>query len=39
MCRQPGATSADHIVRVRDDGSDDPANLRAVHINCNRRCG
>jgi 5-methylcytosine-specific restriction endonuclease McrA len=39
ICGQPGATSADHIRRVRDGGSDEPSNLRAAHVDCNRRRG
>lgn len=40
LCGEPGADTADHIVERRDGGSDDPANLRAVHRGChNRRHG
>jgi 5-methylcytosine-specific restriction endonuclease McrA len=39
ICGEPGADSVDHIVRVRDGGTDDPANLAAVHLACNLRRG
>jgi 5-methylcytosine-specific restriction endonuclease McrA len=39
LCGRTGADSADHIVRVRDGGSDDLANLRAAHWSCNRERG
>ena len=39
LCGELGADSADHIVRVRDGGSDDMANLRAAHWSCNRQRG
>jgi 5-methylcytosine-specific restriction protein A len=37
LCGGHGAMSADHVVRVRDGGSDELENLRAAHIECNRR--
>ena len=39
LCGQPGATSADHIIRRRDGGRDELSNLRACHPACNRRRG
>ena len=33
------AVTADHIVRVRDGGGDEPSNLRAACERCNRRRG
>jgi 5-methylcytosine-specific restriction endonuclease McrA len=36
-CGDRGATSADHVVRVRDGGEDSLENLRAAHIECNCR--
>lgn len=36
ICRQPGATSADHLVALADGGHPtDPANLAAAHLRCN----
>lgn len=37
LCGKLGATSADHVVRVREGGDDSLANLRAAHLDCNRR--
>lgn len=31
------ATTADHIIERRDDGSDDPANLRGVCASCHNK--
>jgi 5-methylcytosine-specific restriction endonuclease McrA len=31
----PGALSMDHIVPMAEGGTNDPANLRAVHLRCN----
>ena len=39
LCGRAGATSADHVVRRRDGGADELDNLRAVHLDCNRRRG
>ena len=39
ICHQPGANSADHIIRARDGGSDHPSNLKAAHTTCNARRG
>jgi len=39
LCHQPGATSADHIIRASQGGTDDPSNLRAAHTTCNSRRG
>ena len=39
VCLAPlgqGPLEADHVLRVRDGGTDDPRNLRAVHRSCNR---
>jgi 5-methylcytosine-specific restriction endonuclease McrA len=40
LCLSPlgrGPIDVDHMIRVRDGGTDDPANLRAVHATCNKR--
>lgn len=34
LCGEPGANTADHIVEKRQGGTDDDANLRAVHATC-----
>lgn len=34
-CGKPGATEADHVVELADGGADDPANMRAIHHDCN----
>lgn len=43
ICGQPATPldplEADHIVSHADNGTDHPANLRAVHRTCNRRRG
>lgn len=39
LCGRPGADSADHIIPVRDGGSDAVTNLRPAHIDCNRKRG
>jgi 5-methylcytosine-specific restriction protein A len=39
LCGLPGATSADHVKRWRDGGTDELRNLRAVHVDCNKRRG
>jgi 5-methylcytosine-specific restriction endonuclease McrA len=39
LCHELGATSADHVERVRDGGSDEPSNLRAAHLRCNQQRG
>jgi len=39
LCGQSGATSADHIVRVRYGGTDALSNLRAAHVRCNLKRG
>jgi 5-methylcytosine-specific restriction endonuclease McrA len=39
LCGKPGATSADHVRRVVDGGTDEPSNLRAAHVLCNQRRG
>jgi 5-methylcytosine-specific restriction enzyme A len=39
ICGKRGATSADHVLRVRDGGTDALENLRAVHVVCNQRRG
>ena len=39
LCGSYGATSADHVVRVRDGGGDELENLRAAHLLCNQRRG
>lgn len=39
LCGEAGATSADHLVRVREGGDDSLENLRAAHVDCNRRRG
>jgi 5-methylcytosine-specific restriction protein A len=39
ICGKPGADSADHVVRWVDGGDDTLDNLRAAHIECNRRRG
>lgn len=36
-CGLAGADTAHHIVERRDGGSDDPANLAAVHRRCHNR--
>lgn len=37
ICGRPGATTADHLTRIRDGGTNHPANLKAAHIQCNTR--
>jgi 5-methylcytosine-specific restriction endonuclease McrA len=38
ICGGPGADSADHLIRIRDGGSDELSNLAAVHhVPCNVR--
>ena len=37
LCGQPGADTAHHLIEKRRGGSDDPANLRAVHRGCHNR--
>ena len=37
ICGQPGADTAHHLVEKRRGGTDDPANLRAVHRGCHNR--
>jgi 5-methylcytosine-specific restriction endonuclease McrA len=39
ICGQPGADSADHLLRDRDGGTDEPGNVRAAHLLCNLRRG
>ena len=39
LCGKPGATSADHITRVKHGGTDEMRNLRAAHVQCNLRRG
>ena len=39
LCGRPGADSADHVKRLADGGSDEPSNLRAAHVACNRQRG
>jgi 5-methylcytosine-specific restriction endonuclease McrA len=37
LCGQPGADTGHHLVEKRRGGTDDPANLRAVHRGCHNR--
>jgi 5-methylcytosine-specific restriction endonuclease McrA len=37
LCGQPGANTAHHLIDKRDGGSDDPSNLRAIHVGCHNR--
>ncbi len=37
LCGQPGADTAHHLVEKRRGGTDEPANLRAVHRHCHNR--
>jgi hypothetical protein len=37
LCGGYGATSADRVVRVGDGGDDELENLRAAHVDRNRR--
>jgi 5-methylcytosine-specific restriction endonuclease McrA len=37
LCGQSGADTAHHVVEKRKGGSDDLANLRAVHRGCHNR--
>lgn len=39
LCGQQGADTADHLVPFSQGGSDAPANLKAAHVDCNRRRG
>jgi 5-methylcytosine-specific restriction endonuclease McrA len=39
LCGQHGATTADHVRRFADGGTDDVSNLRAAHVACNKRRG
>lgn len=39
LCGKPGADTADHLIPHSRGGSDAPSNLRAAHIDCNRRRG
>ena len=39
LCGQPGADTADHLIPWSHGGTDEPANLAAAHIDCNRRRG
>jgi len=39
LCGKPGATTADHITRVRHGGTDALDNLRAAHVGCNLQRG
>lgn len=36
ICHAPGATHVDHIVPKSAGGTNDPANLRAVHERCHQ---
>lgn len=39
LCRESGATSADHIIPRSRGGADDLGNLRPAHVACNQRRG
>lgn len=39
LCGDPGANTADHLVPHAHGGTDDPRNLAACHIGCNKRRG
>ena len=39
ICGKPGATSADHVHRWADGGTDNMRNLRAAHVHCNMKRG
>jgi len=39
LCGKQGATSADHVRRWADGGTDEMSNLRAVHVTCNKQRG
>ena len=37
FCGEPGADTAHHLIEKRQGGTDDPANLRAIHRGCHNR--
>ncbi len=37
LCGQPGADTVHHVVEKRRGGSDDLANLKAIHRGCHNR--
>jgi 5-methylcytosine-specific restriction endonuclease McrA len=39
LCGLPGADTADHLIPYSAGGSNAPANLKAAHVDCNRRRG
>ena len=39
LCGELGATTGDHVVRVREGGGDELENLHAAHVECNQRRG
>src|SRR5690349_1130471 len=39
LCNRPGADTADHLIPWSQGGTDADTNLRAAHIDCNRKRG
>lgn len=39
LCGNPGADTADHLIPWAFGGTDAPSNLKAAHIDCNRKRG